>query len=104
MVFIWREISARALVVDMVLAWLWVDKFEEPMPTKTSSGEFLRASLTNWGKLPGILFWGVAERGASPPSAGGVPVQLTTANITHSTTKTAAIFFIPFYSLLEFLQ
>jgi hypothetical protein len=94
MVFIWREISARALVWDMVLAWLKLDRFEEPMPTKTSSGAFLRASLTNWGKLLGILE-GWAEL---PPEAGAVLVQPITANIKHSATNTTAIFFIPFYS------
>jgi hypothetical protein len=95
MVFIWREISARALVVEMVLAWLKLDKFEEPIPTKASSGAFLMASLTNWGKLLGTLDgWAVV-----PPLAAGV-LQPITANNTHNTTNTTAIFFIPFYSLL----
>jgi hypothetical protein len=100
MVFIWREISARALVAEMVLAWLRLAKFAEPIPTKASSGWFLRASLTNWGKLLGILFCG----GGFVPAAGAMPVQLTTANITHRATNATAIFFIPFYSSCDFFN
>jgi hypothetical protein len=103
MVFIWREISARALVVEMVLALLKLARFEEPMPTKTSSGAFLRASLTNWGKPLGTLeFWPDAAGAEDPPpeAAGAVPPQPITANITHSTINTTAIFFIPFYSCM----
>jgi hypothetical protein len=73
-----------------------------PIPTKTSSGTSLRASFIKSGKPPGTLeLWFVVPGVVDPPVAAGFVLgQPTTANITHNTTNTTAIFFIPFYSLI----
>jgi hypothetical protein len=59
------EISALARVAAMFLDWATVPILAFPIPTRTSSGAFLRA---------------FAASGGIPPEAGGLEAQPKTAN------------------------
>jgi hypothetical protein len=55
MVFICREISARARVAEIVIDWDAEARFAIPIPPNASSGAFLIAFLTKSGKRLGTL-------------------------------------------------
>jgi hypothetical protein len=55
MVFICREISARARVAEIVIDWDADARFAIPIPTNASSGAFLIAFFTKSGKRLGTF-------------------------------------------------
>jgi hypothetical protein len=79
MEFMALEISARALVAAIFLDWAVVDILALPIPTRTSSGAFLRAVA---------MFVGI------PLDAGGFEAQAINVNTRQTAKKTPTIFFI----------
>jgi hypothetical protein len=79
MEFMILEISSRARVAAILLLWDNSDELSDPIPTRTSSGAFLRAFAMSLG---------------IPLDAGGFDVHAIKANTRQTDKRTPTIFFI----------